>query len=686
MDEKWNAKFGFFWYNDDEIFKFTKLDFDDKARKLAESGINIVITFSCTHFRWSMKQHWDIINKCLANIVGACHAHNIKVVEHHSSHLTFDPLDDDEWDYMERVLGKRLSSIDSWEGLREYAREGNTAATAEYRQIDGRTGHWARSSYKGWCMCFNNPGYRKEYFEYLEKLYAITGVDGIMTDDVQYFGAGHACACSHCRGLFEDETGYVLPAPGREWERFHGDFDNPAYVAWEKFKRNSTLRFHEDVTAHFKDLGLELLRPNYVSGNIAFNWTGYAFEKALHLWDWVFQENCFSYVIKHSWPQFLTEAAHRFNMGRLADVPSMSMFYPDRFDSFYFAWSLSMAWGQLFTATPEGEDICEIERKFREFEVRHRNILAGQKKKADVTVYWSYETANYCDPGKSRHITAVKSWTQALVFAGYSTDMVFACESKIDRSVHGCLLVPDARMMGDGEFEKIYDFAREGGTVVYTGKPGERKPDGTYRSGEELERIQGLPSVPPGPDGGSELFVGKGRIMRIGETGLDNDYYEPLNVDRWQRTAGRRRPPGYKAGAMAAEADRILGPYILKSMMPSESSGIVNCYMMYDADERNVLIHIINAAGTLDDCSHDAGHSDKIPAFERDAAKTFKANIRIRIPGASQAYLVSPEFDEEISLVAGTDGEWVEINIPDGLFSGYAIVRIPFLEDGRDRL
>ncbi|MFO7611852.1 MAG: hypothetical protein R6W99_05115 [Clostridia bacterium] len=684
MDGKWNAKFGFFWYNDDEIFRFTKSDFDDKARKLAESGINIVITFSCTHFRWSMKQHWDVINKCLANIVEACHAHNIKVVEHHSSHLTFDPLDDDEWDYMERVLGKRLSSIDSWKGLREYAKNGNTIATAEYRQIDGRTGEWARSSYKGWCMCFNNPGYRKEYFSYLEKLYEETGVDGIMTDDVQYFGAGHACSCSYCRMLFEAESGYVLPAPGEEWELFHGDFDNPAYVAWEKFKRNSTLRFHEDVTSHFKSLGLELLRPNYVSGNIAFNWTGYAFEKALHLWDWVFQENCFSYVIKHSWPQFLTEAGHRFNMGRFSDVPSMSMFYPDRYDSFYFAWSLSMAWGQLFTATPEGEDLCGIERKFREFEVKHRSLLAGQKKKADVTVYWSYETANYCDPGKSCHITAVKSWTQALVFAGYSTDMVFASESEIDCGVHGCLLVPDARMMGDDEFKKIYDFARKGGIVVYTGKPGERKPDGSYRSREELDRLAGLPSAISGQCGRSELSAGRGRIIIIGETSLDNDYYEPLNVDRWQRTEGRRRPPAYKAGEMAGEAIRILWPCVGKSIMPAESNEMVNYYMMYDTNERNVLIHIINAAGTLDNCSHDAGHSDTIPEFEKDAGKIFKTDIRVRIPDASSAYLVSPEFDGEISLRTETDGGWIEIKIPDGLFSGYAIVRIPLQEERKE--
>lgn len=41
---KWEAKFGFFWYNDDELFKFTQKDFDEKAKRIADAGINIVMT------------------------------------------------------------------------------------------------------------------------------------------------------------------------------------------------------------------------------------------------------------------------------------------------------------------------------------------------------------------------------------------------------------------------------------------------------------------------------------------------------------------------------------------------------------------------------------------------------------------------------------------------------------------
>ncbi|HPQ47500.1 MAG TPA: hypothetical protein PLP30_09040 [Clostridia bacterium] len=647
----WDARFGFFWYNDDEIFRFNEKEFDDKARRMAESGINIVMTFSCTHFRWSMKENWDVITKCLRDLTDACHRHGILVVEHHSSHLTFDPLDDEEWDYMERVLNKRNSSIDSWEGLRDYVSLDTIKGTESFRQIDGRTGEPARSNYKGWCMCFNNPDYRKEYFSYLERLYKETGIDGIMTDDVQYFGFGHACTCKHCRKLFRERHGYELPAPGEEWESFYDDFENPVFIAWQKFKKESTLEFQERVDEHFKGLGMEMLRPNYVSGNITFNWTAYSFEKALHLWDWVFQENCFSFVIKYSWPQFLTESRHRFNMGRLKGIPSMSMFYPDRYDSFYFTWALSMAWGQLFTATPEGEDMCDIEKIFRDFEMEHSSLLFNQQKKADVTIYWSYETANFTDPNKCRHISAVKGWTQALTFAGYSTDMVFASEESIDNDVHSFLIVPDVWILSEDEVNKLNRFIECGGKVLFTGKPA------------------GVTGTPLGQLAEKAIF--------LAGTELDNKYYEPFNVDRWKRTSDRKKLPEFFADEMAESADAIIGDHVSRTVLPEKHDAMLNTYFSYDAKGENMLVHIINAMGTLDSTSEDGGHADTVPAFTKSCPKLTAFDLRVRESGIKKAYMFSIEFEGEKELRTTRDGEYLVIRIPGNTFSGHAIIRIP---------
>lgn len=674
---KWDAKFGFFWYNDDEIFNFSKADFDAKAKKMADSGINIVMTFSCTHFRWCMKEHWPLISKCLKNIVEACHKHNIKVVEHHSSHLTWDPQNDEDWDYMERVLNKRLSSIDSWDGIRKYVSEDTIKGTEKYRQIDGRTGQWARSNYKGWCKCFNNEEYRKAYFNYLEELYKLTGIDGIMTDDVQYFGKGNACSCEYCTKLFKEEFGYDMPSPGDEWKKFHGDFDNPKYIAWEKFKKASTLRFQEDVNKHFEGLGLKLLRPNYVSGNLTYNWSAYIFEKALHIWDWVFQENCFSFVIKHSWPQFLTESRHRYNMGRLKNIPSMSMFYPDRYDSFYFTWALSMAWGQLFTATPEGEDMSEVEKVFRDFEKNNENLLFKQKKKSDVTIYWSYETANYCNPEVSNHISAVKSWLQALTFAGYSTDMVFASEKNIDVNIHKCILVPDVMMMDNSEYIKLNEFVKNGGLVIYTGRPGVKKPDGTYRSIEEMQEKLQMPDEPTQIGNTLEYSIGKGKVVMYGDTKLDNDFYIPHNVDRWRKTAYTKKLPEYKAAKIAAYAKNLIEPYIDKMIKIKPEHEMINSYFSYDYSEKNMLVHIINANGTINCGDVESGHNEVIPMFKEDTNKGFSAELVINKPGLNEAYIITVEQPDKIILdVKNIDGKSI-VSIPSGIFSGYGLIVLP---------
>ena len=174
---------------------------------------------------------WSEIHEVLRRAVEACHSYGIAVTEHHSSHLTFNPLNSDDEAYMGRILNKRRSGTDSWPGFREYCDQDpmiGVHRVSTFRQIDGRSGGWARTGYHGCAMCFNNPNYLEAYLDYLDTVYA-TGVDGIMTDDVQYFAIdswerpGHACSCEHCRRSFAEESGYKLPSPGNEWSAWHGN-------------------------------------------------------------------------------------------------------------------------------------------------------------------------------------------------------------------------------------------------------------------------------------------------------------------------------------------------------------------------------------------------------------------------------------------------------------------------------
>jgi len=668
---KWDAKFGFFWYNDDEIFKFKQEDFDKKAKIFADAGINIVITFSCTHFRFSLYEHWDKITSCLKKIVIACHKYNIKVVEHHSSHLTFDPQNEDEWDYFERILAKRHSKIDSWDNIRNFV---NDNFTKQFRQIDGRTNEYARSRYKGYCMCFNNEDYRKTYFDYLEHLYKETKIDGIMTDDVQYFGDWQACTCSTCRTLFKKETGYDIPMPDK-WEEFFGDYDNKEYIAWEKFKRSSTERFQRDVNIHFESLGLKLLRPNYVSNAINTDPTAYPFEVCADIWDWVFQENCFSSIIRYSWLRWYTEAVHRYAMGRKNNVPSMSMFYPDRYDTYYFTWSLAQFFGQLSLFTPEGKDMTQVEKIFRDFEKKHENILINQKKHSDFAFYFSKESWTYTDPNKSNSIEMFKAYTQGAMLNGLIPDLIYEDE---DFMQFESIVLNDVRMLSDNEMKKFHQYIKAGGNVIIFGIPGVKNEKGEYRDAKEIEKIFMI-------DTSKEIDVNDenlGDVYYSKLTPFTNMNYEVINVDRWKLKETGATKPKLITAEMAKKQGNMLRellPENLCAVKGKSTNELVLTHAYISNDNKHFILHVLNANDTLKTNKKYVSHSDEIINFKKGAKKNEEIKVQIidyaeYVEGSAR--FISPEIDNEVKINWIRKSDCVEITIPKDTFAGYGIVTI----------
>ena len=481
-------KFGVFWYNDPELFEWSDIEFEKKAAEFAAAGINIVMTFSCTHFRWSCYPYWELINERLSMLVKACHKYNIRVVEHHSSHLTFNPRDKAEWDYAANVLKVRKSSLESFPGLRDFIAAGDPEIApgvylSSCRQIDGRTGEYARTGYHGYGLCFNNPDYRKRYFDYLETVYK-TGVDGIMTDDVQYFGSGNACACKYCREKFKNKHDYDLPQPDN-WGKFYGDYQNPAFVAWLRFRQESTADFQQAVTDHAKSLGYNMLRPNYSTSTFARNHTGYPFEKAGFLWSHVFQENMFSSVMRASWPSWTADAMHRRAMAKKYNVEPMSMFYPSRYDDYYFCWALSRSWGHLLMATPEGGDLNSVEQKFHAYEEQYSRWTTQAAVPAKTAFMQPRSSLDFAaDPveGSGRPFTV---WTQAGVFRNLAFDIIFEDEALERFLEYDLIVIAGATMLSDNQLGVLKEYCAKGGKLLVSGPFGIYDVDGSLRKHPE---------------------------------------------------------------------------------------------------------------------------------------------------------------------------------------------------------
>jgi len=439
-------KFSVFWYNDAEINHWNDADFEAKAASFADAGVNIVMTFSCTHFRWSYYPYRATINAALQRLVNACHKYNIRVVEHHSSHLTFAPLHQRHWNALKNKMVVRKGSIDMFPDLRMHLAMGDPEIApgvylSDCRQIDGRTGRAAYTPYDGYAHCFNNPHFRQAYFDTLKDIYALN-VDGIMTDDVQFFGEGNACTCKYCREKFKNETGYDLPQPAG-WGKFYGDYQNKAFVEFLRFRVRSTENFQRAVNEHFTGLGLKLLRPNYTTSTFNRNISGYPFEAAGDLWSHVFQENMFSTIIQTAWLPWSEDAVHRSAMARKYSIDPMSMFYPSSYDNYYFCWALSRSWEHLLMATPEGGDLNDVELKFAGYEKTHPRLAGAADCMAEAAFLEPRSSLDYAHDPVESAMRPFHVWMQSAILTNRRVSLLFENDTLAEWLKYPAVIIAD---------------------------------------------------------------------------------------------------------------------------------------------------------------------------------------------------------------------------------------------------
>ena len=714
-------KYGVFWYNQQQICHWTQEDFDRKAAEFASAGINIVMTFSCTHFRWSFYPWWKEINAAVAKIVKACHKYDIRVVEHHSSHLTHNPRSQKEWNAFYNTLRTRQSSIEMFPGLKEYIACGDPEILpginlSDCRQIDGRTGDFARTVYTGYGHCFNNPHYRKVYFDYLEDLYK-TGIDGIMTDDVQYFGFQNACACKYCREKFQTETGFDLPLPA-DWGKFNGNFDNPAFIEWLRFRIRSTAQFQRDVNAHFKSLGLDLLRPNYATTTFNCNTVAYPFEAAGELWSCVFQENMFSSVIRTAWPSWYNIAEHRFAMGRRYKVPAMSMFYPARFDDYYFCWSLAKACSHLLMATPEGGDINEIEEKFSAFDAAHP-VFENASDLPDIGFFEPRSSLDLSPDPLKNAIWPMNVWLQGALFRNLRNRILFEDDSLEEFLKYPLVVLCGANMLSDEQLELLKEYCQRGGRLFVCGTFGIYRPDGSKR--EHPENIFGITAslsefrpthqgkfswrgqtVKLEPQEESRTFekiCGQAEVIAQTEdnsiAGISamngnfvwlsggiggrkpGDHFYDMRISRWLEV-----PEKVCAQKNSRESLYHISGAILELLMDrkphitcSNRDYLATVYL--SSDYQYGEVHLVNTAGILPESSELTSHDDIFSNFIPGAEKN-KENITLslRIPyeiREGRAY--SPEFDSTPELEFLQKEDCASTVIPADTFAGYLKIK-----------
>ncbi len=662
MQSLWKNRYGWIWYNYDEIFRAGPEQLDALVKPFADAGINILIGFSCTHFRWSFYRWWPEITAAIGRLAASCHRFGIRYVEHHSCHLTFNPLNETDMVWLKGVLVARGSELEQWPGLLEDAvdYEVDGKPISGFRQISGRSGRAGITTYHGYGMCFNNPDFRKAYFAYLQTLYE-AGIDGIMTDDVQYFGndgmgwaAFNACTCKHCRRLFFEQTGYELPQPA-DWEAFYGDYENPVFVAWKRFKDESTERFARDVTRHYEALGYSMLRPNYISQVLPTNITAYPFERCADLWDCVFQENCASFVIGASWLTFAVEAVHRFHMAAGRGVPSMSMFYPCTQSAAYFSWALSTAWGELCSLCGFGLGQEPYDQQpLRDFETRHFDALDAPQKCSDLAFWFSQDTRDYA-PGCEGLMRRYLCWLQAALLSGLCVDMVFEGDALTESARFHTLVVPYAAMISDEALARLTAFVSGGGRVIVIGDFAVFYPDGSRRQpGAALARLTAAGRVDCLPDAACTTLY-QDRVSTERGNADSRTAVLPYAVDALRQTGG-------------AALNALFAHRLIEGAEPAVSASLFHT-------EAGYTLHLVHIDGTVPRTG-EIGHFDPIVHFDGTggiAACTLSIDLTTAV---ASAVLYTPERAEGLPLETSRRDGRLLLRLPENCFNGYALIKL----------
>ncbi len=672
----WNANLSWFWLNDEQIFRYTQEDFDRQAQMLKDNGVTDVENFGITHFRLTFYPYWKDIIEAIRKVVIACHKVGLRVHEHASSHLTFAFLSPNGWKQFENMRATYSSgghiSYDTWKKIfpfltTDFMIEGKDIRT--FLQIDGATGEPVVNRYGAYAMCFNNPDYREIYFNHMKDV-CKTGIDGIMNDDIQYFGE-NACACEHCRKKFFEKTGYTLPSP-ENWDKFINNYDDPVFVAWKMFKFESTAEMYRDLTKLYESEGVSLMRWNYASTVVRENNSFYSFDRCLDMWDVIMQENCFSSVMKESYPDYFAESVHRFAAAERYGVPSMSLFYPDRPDNVYFAWALSRSWGQMYTGTHEGHDISNLEKPYRDFEKEYARYYKLPKKYRDLSFYFSLKTRD-CIPDPHEYSYRLMAGIQGAYFSNLGVDMVMEDDSVEELCRHKLIVAPNVLVLDDIELAKLGEYVKQGGILFISGEFATRRSDVSTRCDKEIFDALGCAFAK-----NATTDFGNGRIIHTSKQIPTELFQEWVWAERRQEIpeSGSAIPSKREAQRECIKemfADVIGSPKVLVSC--ENEDVLATAFKVSDA----LGIHLMNHKNTVSKTEGTVWHSDIIKDFAEGAEKIPAVELSVELCegfAPKTVRLATPEIADEIALSFEIAGNRMKINVPGDIFSGYALICI----------
>ena len=214
-----------------------------RAEKMAEANITSAVIFGC-HFRWDYLPYFMLLHDHIATIAEELHKYDIELFDRHSVNLIHRYDTPEQMRHVMLHSGPHIPFSPSREAAACWEYKGKRLN--DWRMVDVKTNdilYFPQYAAEG--FCYNNPEFVEAYCDYVKRLVADTGIDGLAAEDPTHYMHFQSCGCEHCRRELKERTGSILPS--YEDRDFWGNWANPAWKEWVDMRFESGKRFFEKL-------------------------------------------------------------------------------------------------------------------------------------------------------------------------------------------------------------------------------------------------------------------------------------------------------------------------------------------------------------------------------------------------------------------------------------------------------
>jgi hypothetical protein len=465
----------------------TDAELEDRVGLLQSLGYDTLL-LGMEHFQLDYIAKWPELEALATRIAACAHRHGMKVIEHHSAGVFHtDHLDD------------------TWQGHK----------LRELSPVNAKTGEADTFLETMVFVCPNNPLHWQIYADHARRYMTQAHVDGYMADDVELLTDTYTCACQFCRARFKEQYGVELP-PASD-ATFWGNYANPDYRKWLRFRQQSVGGFHRRMrelrdavapqvrllTCQTQPAGTGLpvlwgLAHDEIEPDLdvlfleAGNAFGYAADWQFHAADMLLLR-AMGHGRKPVFPLYYPAGAGNPNVVLFSSEEALARFRPEGLfpngvgrktgayervaspdaadrpgaDELFFIWGLSRLYGDGWWVG----DNFDIAAQAFPFERAHPNLWARGESMAQIALHYSRQTRDfYGGLGDAYHVDEWRGWAMTLLERNRLFDVV------VDEDLNAplperirLLILPNSACLSDRQAATVRAFAARGGRIIATG-------------------------------------------------------------------------------------------------------------------------------------------------------------------------------------------------------------------------